>query len=425
MHELWLKVARTGGARAYSVLIAFVILVVTARWLGPEGRGKLAAILTWVGLFGTLGSMSLGQVAVHRASQSRDEPWLGDILGALMFMTVAISVIGWIVAAALYAGTRGSIYGDISPALLACGFLMLPFLIWEQYGSSLLTAVDRLDIYNNRQWVGRSIGLIIILVMPALHWGLGGALAGMVVAQAIVGSSGVAYLIRKADGGMRLKMATVRDLMSGGLQLHLNAIGVYLVMSTDVLIINYYRGAAETGYYQFAFQLVNSMLIVPQAASMVVFGIIAQRGADAAWEQQRRIVGRIVAGVALLAIVAAIVAPTLISLVVGNAFRPAVAPFRWLLLAVIGMTFATLMAPQWIGRGLFVQASLITIALGIMNFVISWIWVPTYGMYASIVGTLITYAVASVVNIMMMVYCDRVGAAIRLAAPGADLRAHP
>ena len=41
------------------------ILGVTARWLGPEGRGDIAAITAWVGLFSTVAYLSLGQVALH------------------------------------------------------------------------------------------------------------------------------------------------------------------------------------------------------------------------------------------------------------------------------------------------------------------------------------------------------------------------
>ena len=65
MRELWMNIAHTGGAKGYGLVVNTVILVITARWLGPEGRGALGATTTWVALFATIGCLSLGQVAIR------------------------------------------------------------------------------------------------------------------------------------------------------------------------------------------------------------------------------------------------------------------------------------------------------------------------------------------------------------------------
>jgi O-antigen/teichoic acid export membrane protein len=407
VRELWVRIAHASGARVYTLLVAVATLVVTARWLGPEGRGVLAAVTTWVGLFSTFGSLSLGQVAIHRATERRGEPWLGESLGTLLLLTSLISVAGWGIAALLWFTTGGSVYHGIAPRLLAVGFAMLPFLLWEQYGSSLLTAIDRLSVYNNAQFVGRTIGLLVIVAMAAGGAGVMGALIGIVASQVVVGAAGIRELFRRAEGAARASMDTLRGMVGSGMKLHLNAVGMFLVMSTDVLIINYYRGPAETGYYQLASQLVNTMLVVPQAAAMVFYGKVAQLGADGAWPYHRKMIRALMLAAIPLAAIAAVLAPFVIPLVGGKSFAPAISPFRWLLLAVLGMTFATLLAPQWIGRGFFWQASLLTGALGVMNLVISLLWVPKYGIYGSVLGTVITYAVAVVINGWMFVYCDR------------------
>jgi O-antigen/teichoic acid export membrane protein len=418
MRELWLKIAHAGGARSYGLLISFITLIITARWLGPQGRGVLAAVITWVTLFATFGSLSLGQVAIHRAAERRGEPWLGETLAMLLVITAVVTAAGWLIAAVLYVATRGAMFHGIAPAILIAGFMMLPFLLWEQYGSSLLTAIDRLDIYNNWQIVGRTAGVVLLLIMAASRWGVLGAVVALVVAQAVTGVAGLPHLLRAAGGFVPLRIGAIGELLRGGAKLHLNAIGMYLVMSTDVLIINYYRGAAETGYYQLAVQLVNTLLIIPQAAAMVLYGRVAQLGPDAAWAYNRRALGGVTLLVVILAAIAAFAGPLLIPLIAGHSFDPAIAPFRWLLAAVVGMTFATMMAPQWIGRGMFLQASLITALLGAMNLVISLAWVPRYGMYGSVAGTVITYVVAVIVNSVMAVVCERSARRAGLSAPG-------
>src|SRR5437660_8506560 len=95
MPELWRKVLKTSGVQAYSLLAGTAILMITARWLGPEGRGEIAAVTAWVALFGTLGCLSLGQVAIHRATTLRGRPWLGATLGSLAALGAVLTFLGW------------------------------------------------------------------------------------------------------------------------------------------------------------------------------------------------------------------------------------------------------------------------------------------------------------------------------------------
>ena len=53
MKQLWLNIAHTSGAKVYSLLVGVLTLSLTARLLGPEGRGQVAVITTWVSMFST------------------------------------------------------------------------------------------------------------------------------------------------------------------------------------------------------------------------------------------------------------------------------------------------------------------------------------------------------------------------------------
>src|SRR5437667_6346157 len=102
MRELWRSIGFTSGARIYSVAAGSVSLVITARALGPSGRGAVAAAITWAALFSTVGYLSLGQVAIHRVAGRPVSEWLGPILAALLAVTAAVSVVGWLVAGGIF-----------------------------------------------------------------------------------------------------------------------------------------------------------------------------------------------------------------------------------------------------------------------------------------------------------------------------------
>src|SRR4051812_45083101 len=100
MRDLWRSIGLTSGARIYSVAAGTAGVVITARALGPEGRGTIATAVTWSLLFATVGYLSLGQVAIHRATGRNSSQWLGPTLGVLLAMAAAVTVLGWLVAAA-------------------------------------------------------------------------------------------------------------------------------------------------------------------------------------------------------------------------------------------------------------------------------------------------------------------------------------
>lgn len=406
MIQLWRSISATAGARAYSLLAGVGVLVITSRALGPTGRGELAAAITWAMTFSTIMYLSLGQVALHKAAEGEDNAWLRPTLGALTGITVLVTVIGWLVAGATYLVSDGALYGNLPPLVFGLGMAALPFLVWEQYGSSLLTAVGQLSIYNRAQLVGRTLGLVVTVVLViALGLGVAGALVAILLGQACVALAGARRLIMLAGGRLRVSGATARSLLSGGVKLHLNAVGTFLFTNASVLLVQYYRGATETGYFQVAVQLMSIALIVPHGASMVLYGEVARDGPDGAWAVNKRVLLLTAAAMAGFGAVGAMLAPWLLPLVLGDEFRPAVPIFQLLALAVVGQTCGMVMAPQWIGRGLFWQASLAAIAVGLLHVGVGVVLIPRYGMYGAawaIVGVSgATVATSAVLGILI------------------------
>lgn len=407
MRELLWNIVHTSGAKIYSLALAIVTLSLTARWLGPEGRGQMVAITTWVTMFSTIGHLSLGQVAIHRATTKKDDQWLGEVLGSLLVLTAVFTVLCWAVAITAHLLTKGKFFGTLPNWLLAVSFGALPLYIWEQYGSSLLMLLNRIGIYNKYQVIGRTIGLFVLVVFVSwFSLGVSGAIYATIIGQFVVAISGIRFLYSQSGGRVRAAKQEILALLRGGVRLHWNAIGVVAFGSADILIINHFRGAEEAGYYQLAAQLIGVMLIVPQAASMIMYGKIATLGPDAAWAHHKKVlmytVGLIIVGI----VCAWILAPWIVTLVAGTKFISSVTVFRWLLLAVIGMTFSTIMAPQWIGRGFFLQAAFITIVVGSLSTIANFLLVPRYGMLGATWSAIGAYGLSVMLNMGMVAFCN-------------------
>jgi O-antigen/teichoic acid export membrane protein len=411
MRELWSAIIQTSAARIFSLLAGVVVLFVTARWIGADGRGTVAAITTWVGLFAMLGSLSLGQVAIHRLAVDQSEERLGVVAGSLIAVLAVATVGGWIVAGGASSLRPGSLPSDVQNPVLVVGFALLPFLILEQYTSSLLTAIRELRVYNRYQVIGRGAALVLTVALVGLYdAGVLGVLTAALIGQAVVSCGALAFLvgrIRTAGRSLRVEARELGKLLTGGAKLHLNAIGTFLFGSADVLILHHYRGPAETGQYQLAAQLVGVMMVIPQAASMVLFGSVAAKGPDKAWHENLKLLKHTSGLMVVIGILAGLTAPWWLVILAGQEFVPSVSLFQWLLVSVPGMTFSALLAPQWIGRGFFLQASALTVAVGVLNLGANFYFIPAYGAMGAVFSNLGTFAFSVVGNGVMAVYCSR------------------
>lgn len=406
MSDLWWKLLTSSGSRIYSFLLGLASLMVTARILGPEGRGVVAGVMAWASLFATLGSISVGQVIIHRAAKQRGGAWIEPLFGVLLLLTLFLTILLWLLAVSI-GYFRADIYGTLPAWALYLGFLSMPFLIWQNYGSNLLISSGNLDFFNRAQVLASSAGFVFVVVAIAvLEKGVAGALVATLLAAALISSIGITKLWAMAGERIAIRANVIFGLIRDGLKLHLNAVGGVLLTVGNVVIINYYSSADEVGWYQFASQMIATIIILPQAFQRVFYEMTAESGPDQIWPDQRRILGRLMGIMAVLIVLAYFLSPWLVVLVAGEKFLPSVDVLRPLLVSVFGVSMSYGMANQWLGRGLFLQTALLTLFSGIMNICLSALFIPLYGMIAAAWSLAFVYSLGLLTNLSMAIYVE-------------------
>ena len=288
---LW-TVGRTVGAKLYSLLVGVLTLTVTARWLGPEGRGEFAAAMAWVTAFVSISHCSLAEVASQRLAGQAHGQRFNQVALALATAAIGVSILAYAALIGLFL-LRPTMFGTLSPWLLLCAFIGLPWMIWEIYGTALLIICERIMLANIGLVLGRTVSiLLVLLAVGALGWGVSGALLASVLGQMLVAAMPAWMVWRNwhaSHGPVALKQE-LAGLFSGGVRLHLNAIGSMLMGSTSVIILNAKLGTAATGQFQMAQQLVTILLVLAQATTQMLYGRLGAVGVQGAWRLQRRLV---------------------------------------------------------------------------------------------------------------------------------------
>ena len=173
------------------MLVGVVILFFTARLLGPEGRGQIAAVTTWSALFATMAALSIGQAALYRLTNAKGDSEVARIV-TLVTMLVALQSLVAVALAVFMAMASPVVFGGLSATVLIVGFLTIPLLIWDQSSSALLSGMGRLASYNKYLMIGRTASLIFLIIFAAIFpFGVTGVLFAIFIGQLIVTVGGV------------------------------------------------------------------------------------------------------------------------------------------------------------------------------------------------------------------------------------------
>jgi O-antigen/teichoic acid export membrane protein len=383
------------------------LLALTARVLGAEGRGLVAGSTAWVTLFASLGSLSLGQVMIGLAAGRAADEWLGEAVGTLAGLFAAASLICGVGAITAYLSTNGAAFGSTPASLLGVAFIALPFAMWLEGSRYLLNASGQLRVFNRIQIFAATSSLAVAMILAAA----GRLTVQSAVATAVGGTMLGAMLATRAVSGcarqVRFSGKLAGELLGGSLRLHANAIGTYLFGQASVLVLSYYRPAADVGVYHLAIQMFGFLLLVPNAIGTVAYGLVAQHGPDRAWAMQRELIIKGLCGVAATGAIAYLCAPAMVEIVAGPEFLESSALLRILLPALLGAAMSSVMASQWVGRRLFAQSSLVTLAVGVASLTLDLILVPRFGVRGAAVSTLVTYALSFAGNAAMAAWVGR------------------
>jgi len=405
--RLWKAVTLTSGTKTYWMLGAMVATVITARFLGPQGRGVIAAATSWVALFVTFGHFSLSNVIIYLLGGQERERLLPVVTGSVLALVVATTLLGWSIAAAMHLVTHGRLFQHIDAPVLAIAFAGLPFLLWMENGNSLLIVLGDLKRLNFAQFVGTTAGIVLVaLAVGVWKGGVGAALGATVVSYAIVVGIGFTRIVSSARP-LAVSRAMIRELMSGGVRLHLAAMSTFFFTNIAVILLNQFRPVAEAGFFQLGMQLTLAMAVVPMAIAVVAYSIVARDGADGAWPEHRTLVFQTMLYALVAAVIAYTAAPLVVPLIAGRAFAPAVPVFRIMTLSTFGMALTTVMTPQWIARGFFLRATALALTAAAVGVAGNYLLIPRYGMAAAAWMMVASYTIHFVGHAVFALWIER------------------
>ncbi len=329
----------TFAGNAMAFLAAMAGGMITARALGPAGRGSFALLHTTPDLI--VSFVLLGIVQTNVCFVSRGTLPAGRALGVSARAAGIQTLAGLLLFAGAVLFYRDQLLGQASPLLIGLSAALIPLGLFQAHWSSLLGAFRRFSRLAFIRALAPALlvaGYLLLLV--AFPLGVAGGLAAVILAAVTVCVLMLAALKRAVRGleprdgspGEGTCEGFWRRYLTYGIKLHASALLWLLIIRLDIYMIKYFLDLESVGYFALASSLAEKLWLITTSTNTVLLPSLAavenpvERAALAARA------GRQVTVVLLpFFALGILLGEPLIVLLYGAEFRPSAAPFMILL----------------------------------------------------------------------------------------------
>jgi O-antigen/teichoic acid export membrane protein len=384
-------IVRTLVTNLGTSVLGLINAILLSRWLGPSGRGEIAAALLWPGLLIYLGSMGLILATMYFSSLPGanasvvlgNSLWLGVLLSCFA-IAIGLVAMPWLLHSQLLAVVSASRWY----------LLVIPLSLFSQFGISVLQARLRLKALN---WLNAVIpagyllgtivlmglGKLVLINIVQLHLCLN--LLVLICTFITLARTGI-YPNFKIDPLL------AKSILAYGAKVHVGQVSGFANLNLDQALIAAWLPPAALGLYVVAVTSAGMFQIFSAAVQTVAMPSIARQ--DTA-EARRRVFERVFSRYWLLSILLflalAAVLPLAIPLIYGDAFRLSLIPAEILLLGALFMGARTLLTSGVAALGdpwLVSKASLIALPV---TLVLLYLLLPSLGLIGAALASTAAY----------------------------------
>lgn len=391
-------VAGTVVAKFVALGATAIQTVLTARFLGPEGRGVVAVVVLISSTAALLlGSGLTGSTIFHVASRRSEPREAAGLSVAFVFVACGLSLLVALVLRSL--GLLDNIFPGIPTALVALGVAGVPVIVLNNQLRSILQGMNRIRAANVVA-VAEPIATVVLTgSVLAVIGARPAAVAAAILTAAALGAGIAMHRLRLPAAAYRpsLPKGKMRSLWQYGRRAHLANTLQFLNYRLDVLIVNALLGPVAVGLYTISTRLAELLWQVPDAMSFVLLPRSSARGqvVDTATARAYKVTLLATVGSAILLAAAG---QDLIRILFGSEFSASYLPMLLLLPGAILLGQAKVLSSSIAGRGFPHYNSYIAGAGLVVTVILDITLIPRIGIAGAAVATTSSYVVISVLT---------------------------
>ncbi len=396
-------------------LLAYVIVMVITRFVSPGVYGLwvlATSVILFMQVFANLG---LPLAIDYFVPQYLDEDEPGKAKGVIVQVTATVLITSSLVAAAV-AYTAADIAAFFQEPALEIGLLLLaitiPMLAIYRVLLTSFYSIKKLQYRVIMRDITRPIVRFAITAGLLLAgFGLLGLVVGYVVGLFIAITIGLVLFTYKAWHLVSATLEPVanRPLFTYSVPLAMTSVVFVLMGHVDYFVLGFFLDSSDVGVYRVGYMLGSGLMIIFNSLSPVFKPLIAETREDTALVEERfRVAARWIAGITFpLAIVLTLGASSFLAVLYTPQYTEAslvvgLLAFAFLFNVTFGGPDGSLLQGMGYARVVFVN----TAVLFGVNFGVSFLLVPVYGIEGAAIGSATALFLVGGLTLMELYYLD-------------------
>ena len=409
LSRLWRATCRPSGLllpirQVFSSSVLVIVLnvgtgLITARLLGPAGRGELTAMILWPGFVAGLFTLGLQPAITYSLAARRGDPPCLKLVALLLTFCTGLLAAGFgVLAVPIW--LKG--YSPDVVVFAQWAMLLAPVTLLMQSVNAILVAKGEFRLYNRNKYVPPLISLIALTLLASC-----GHLSPFSAGLAVLGPplpllvANLVWIVSTDRPRFSDPARSFRELLSYGLRSYGIHLATALTKEVDRVVLVTLVSPTALGLYVVAKSLAEPARMLPNAIVTVLFPEASRKTTTEAVALLARASWASTTITCIVALGLAVVAPTLLVLLYGEEFAPAIGPFRILLISAVVAGLEWILAQALMSSG---RPGLVTI-MRFLSLLVSvgciLLLVPVLG----VSGAALAVLASSIVRLVFILFC--------------------
>lgn len=383
-------------------VIGLTIGIVTARALGPEGRGEynlMVLIITSVTTLLNFGVPASNTFFVARKRLSREQ-----LLKASFVLSICASLVGFTLLYGAYVFGFAHVFFPVEklspPIIISLG--IIPVVFFNLFAQAILVGENKIVLNNYITISGQGALAIVMASLYAFGMLTVWLAISLYAMSHLVVFSALMVHVRDSLPALSKSGVSLEEylqLLKFSITVHVGNLAQFFNYRLDAFIVNFFLGAAAVGIYGIATSLGETLWLLSTSMALVLLPTLAA-------QQQPSKEIAIKATVATLAVsivggaAAVIAGPFFITLLFGKAFGGAILPFLILIPGIVVFCISNVLATYMTGIGRPGFNAGIAFISFVFTIVFDILLIPRYGIAGAAIASGISYTVSSVLTVL-------------------------
>lgn len=395
-------------SRGTILVLSMATAAITARWLGPAGKGQLALALLIPGMLQLFLSLGINTANVYYTGSKKLK--IAEVISNSVSFALLGTLAGCLIV--LFAA-GGQVLSVIVPGVptgyVLLGMVALPLGLLYSNFSSVLQGLRRITTLNVLNVLQKALVIpLLVIFVIWLKRGVSGAIVATLTASLCI-LAGSVWCLRREGVSFRpgWKRDVVRPTLSYGLKGYVGNMLQFFNYRLDTLIVNAFIGPAGVGIYGASVALAELLWQLPNSVGFVIF----PKAAGTDQRDMNRFTPKvfwIVLTISILgATVLALFGRLAIHIIYSDTFMGAYKPLLVLLPGVVFLGAGKVLTNDIAGRGYPHYNSIIAGLALIITIALDFLMIPKMGVLGAAVASTAAYSVTFVLAVVFYLVASR------------------